>query len=145
MSGQLINALLQATSKVIADSGPCAAAPGQPYARESPVSPFEFNAAITISTEEGKKLEFLLSCPAEVLDAIAGIEGASEDQRLEAMAERARAIADHAAQGACVVEKPRVFVGADVMLDTLRSARRRICMPWVTPGGQFVTEAGAHI
>ncbi len=144
MKTEMINALIVQTGAVLNAHSPFHADPGQPYAREAPLTPYEFSAAIGLDLDGEHRLEFLLSAPAVVLDALADIEEPDLDARAAALAQRAHAIVDRA-RSACgvrgTVEVPRIVVGTDVHLPWLSAAGRRLCMPWSTEVGGFVVES----
>ncbi len=144
MKTEMINALIAQTGQVVNAHSPFRATPGQPFAREAPLMPFEFSAAIGLALDGTNRLEFVFSAPAAVLDAIADIVDPDLEARAAALAQRAHAIVDRARQTCGVdtpVEIPRVVVGTDVHLPWLTAAGRRLCMPWNTEVGAFVVEA----
>lgn len=147
MSSSLINALLQQTSAVVFGADRDNVAPGQPYAREAPLTPYEYSASVTIGLRDEARLEYLLSMPAAVLDALVSLEAPEPEARAAALAECAgeivrRAIAAASPDGEARSERPQIVVGCDVVLPCLRTGGRRVCMPWETGVGVFVVEAG---
>jgi len=153
MSSSLIHTLLRETCAVVLGEGN-AATPGSPYAREAPLTPYEYSAAVTIELADGGRLEYLLSMPAAVIDDLATLTERStpeiSDERMSALAKRAAEVARRAiaatpdAAGAWAAP-PQVVVGSDVVLACLCVGGRRICLPLETDAGLFVVEAGLAI
>lgn len=147
MSIELLNAILGQVPEVMWFQGRLGPSAGRPYARDAPLTPFEYTGVVTFRLADDGAYELLLSCPCAVVDEVGGLIMATRQDREGVIADRVRAIATRAGSqvsSVVAIEPPRVVVGADVVLPSLQRADQRICMPWQTQTGRFVIEGGAH-
>ncbi|MFN3199397.1 MAG: hypothetical protein ACE366_13420 [Bradymonadia bacterium] len=148
MDAHLINKLLSSTGAILAERMESGSRPGRPFSREAALTPYEYNVLVTLKQEGARPLEFMVSTPAMMADALVGNSDAAPGERLAALAELAQSIAkkavEHLDPGTVDVEMPRGVVGWDITVPSLRQTARRICVPFDGEAGSLIVEAGVH-
>lgn len=141
MQGKVIGALLAATAEVM----PEGVRAGAPYARDATLTPYGLTACVRVAVPGARRVEFILSVPAPVLDALLDLGAPSRDGRAAALAQTAQRIVERGVARAGLdgeVEGARIIVGQDVAMPWLRRVGRRLCVPWLSDVGGFVVEVG---
>ena len=141
---RFVNVVVTSTQAVLDPDGTHNLRPGHAFARDAPLTPYEYTGIGWIQVGTWSPLALVLSMPSGVVDSLADQKAQPDEDRVDQVARWLQAIVDTGSgqKGLppATLDRPRMIVGPDVVVPSLTETGPRICMPFLFDTGGLVVE-----